>query len=81
VRAGFDDLSLVAPLTTFLPQRGEGNWKTKIMRNTNGPVDANSIYIQRIRGSSATLELDWNTISPINLTSILTKYRQSQNIF
>jgi hypothetical protein len=81
VRTGFDGLSGVAPVTTFLPQRGEGNWKSKIMRNTNGPTDSNNDYIQRMRGNHATLELTWETGSDVKLSSVLTKYRQSFNIF
>lgn len=75
----------IADTTAFTTQRGEGNWKVKIMRDKNGPTDVNGDYTNRIRGPFAEIELIWPSgisyTTPITVTSALTKYVPSSNLF
>ena len=65
--------------------RDERNWMAKILRDTNGSVNATGEFIERIRGPYCTIELTFPAgvayTNPITLSSVLTKYRPSFNIF
>lgn len=74
-----------APTQPPTSQRGEGNWKVKILRDINGPTDGNGDFIKRVRGPHAEVTLLWKVgdsiVSPTSAISVLTKYTPSQNIF
>jgi len=58
-----------------LESRGEGNYRIKTLFDSN---DA------RLRGNYMTATIAWLSgieYSQVNLSAVLTKYRQSQNIF
>lgn len=75
----------IAPTQAFSTQRGEGNWKLKILRDTSGLQNGAGEYINRIRGPYAIVDLNWNSgasfTAPNTLTSVITKYRPSFNLF
>lgn len=75
----------VADTQPFSGQRGEGNWKVKILRDKNGPVDSSGDFINRLRGPYAIHKLTWNSgasyTTPNTLNSVLTKFTPSRNLF
>lgn len=75
----------IAATQAFSTQRGEGNWKVKILRDQNGPVDGAGAYKDRLRGPYALVKLTWNAgapyTTPVTVSSVLTKYTPSFNIF
>jgi hypothetical protein len=76
-----------AVTTAFDTTRGEGNYKVKIGRNTLGLTDADTAYIERLRGPYANIKMKWgyDTVAtrstPVRINSVLTKFRPSSNIF
>jgi len=87
VQTDRNGVAALAGTTPFDTTRGEGNYKVKILRNTNGSQDAELAYIERLRGQYAIVELLWgyNTTAtrttPVNISSVLTKFRPSANMF
>lgn len=85
VRAERQSGTQVAATSAFSTQRGEGNWKVKILRDQNGPVDGAGAYKDRLRGPYALVKLTWNSgapyTTPVTVSSVLTKYTPSFNIF
>jgi len=75
----------IAATQAFTTQRGEGNWKVKILRDQNGPVDGAGAYKDRLRGPYALTKLTWNSgvsyTTPVTVSSVLTKYTPSFNLF
>lgn len=79
---GFTQYTHTTALST---KRGEGNYKVKVMRDENGPIDANGDFKNRLRWPYVKITVNWaegaTSVNGINLTSVLTKYTPSFNIF